>query len=71
MPLNQYVVFRCDGDLKRELAKVAAKLGIKESVVSRNGLGLVIMPPRKPSVLAELMERAKKELDEELYRKDK
>lgn len=65
--LNETVILRVNGKLGEKLQTLAEEAGLSRSAIMRNTLGIVLMGPERPSMMREILERAEKEQESELY----
>jgi len=71
MSLNETVIFKCSGPLRKKLAEIARELGVSQSAIARNVLALAIYPEPKKSDLEQIIEKIKKESVNGLFKKRK
>ena len=65
--LNEIIILRADGKLKKMLEEQAKKMNISSSALARNTLAICLIPKHDPNMLEQVMARAEKERNEELY----
>lgn len=66
MPLQEMIVVRCREDLKSQLVDIAEKSGLSPSAFARGSLELVLMSKHEPSMLEQIIRKAK-EQNKKLY----
>jgi predicted DNA-binding protein len=67
MPLDATVIVRLNGKLEERLQALALEAGLSKSAIMRNTLAIALMEPQKPSMMRDILERAEKEQENELY----
>lgn len=65
--LNEIIILRADGKLKKMLEEQAKKMKISSSALARGTLAICLIPKPDPNMLEQVMARAEKERNEELY----